>query len=322
MRTVEVTKFGDPDVLQIRLAADPQPGPGEVLIAVEVVEVIFLDTQLRTGWGQVFFPMRPPWVPGTGVAGTIRAVGEGVDTARVGATVIARTGNEGAYAEFVVVESSQATDVPAGLSLPVATAALHDGPLALDRLERAALQPGSRVLVTAAAGSLGQWFVPLAKAAGGYVVGAAGGPEKVQSVKHLGADLAIDYLDDHWAQAAGGPFDVVFDGVGGRLGSEALHLTADYGTFFDHGAASGSFASAGSHANEGQGITRVGVGVQFDDPTWQRLTKHSLQLLAAGSVRPVIGQQLPLERAAEAHQAMADRKVIGKTVLTIQPKTP
>lgn len=157
MRRVQVTRFGDPYVLQTADAPDPRPGAGEVLIAVEVIEVLFIDTQLRAGWGQDFFPMRPPWVPGTGVAGTIRAVGDGVQRQRVGTRVIARTGDEGAYAELVVVRSDEAAGIPDGLDSAVAAAALHDAPLALDRLQRARLDATSQVLVTAAAGSLGQW---------------------------------------------------------------------------------------------------------------------------------------------------------------------
>jgi len=313
MKTVQVTRFGDLDVLQTRDAPDPWPGAGEVLIAVEVVEVLFLDTQLRAGWGQDFFPMRPPWVPGTGVAGTIRAVGDGVERQRVGTQVIARTGNEGAYAELVVVQSDEATGIPHGLDSAVATAALHDAALALDRLERAELDAGSRVLVTAAAGSRGQWLVPLAKETGAHVVGAAGGAAKTDAVHALGADLAVDYREPGWADAAGGPFNVVFDGAGGQIGRIALRLTADRGTFFGHGAASGDFAPIESE----RAITTIGVDVQLDEATWRRHTRSGLELLAAGRVTPIIGQRVPLAKAADAHEAMARRTVIGKSVLIV-----
>lgn len=169
---------------------------------VAVVEVGFLDTRLRSGWGQEYFRMEPPWVPGAGVAGVIAVVGEGVSVARVGTSVATRTGSIGAYAEQVAVPDRQAVAVPAGLDPAVAVAALHDGPLALDRLQRAGLRPGSRVLVTAAAGSLGPWFVPLAKAAGAEVVGAAGGVAKVAAVRALGVDAAVDYLLPHWVGRA------------------------------------------------------------------------------------------------------------------------
>jgi NADPH2:quinone reductase len=313
MRAVQITRFGGPDALEAVEVAAPTLGADDVLIAVAVVEVLFLDTQLRAGWGKDFFPMRPPWVPGTGVAGTVLAAGERVGPGLVGAAVVARTGNEGAYAERVVVPAADASRVPDGVDLAAATAALHDGVLALDRLEASKLEPGSRVLVTAAAGSLGHWFVPLAKAAGAHVVAAAGGERKVAATKDLGADVAVDYRTDGWTAAAGGPFDVVFDGAGGDVGSAALALTADGGMFFGHGAASGGFAAGADDRD----VTIVGVDRRLDDETWRRLTERGLALLADGIVRPVIGQRLPLERAAQAHAAMAERTVIGKTVLTL-----
>lgn len=313
MRAVQISRFGGPEVLETVEVAEPSLNPDDVMIAVHVVEVLFLDTQLRTGWGQDFFPMRPPWVPGTGVAGTVVAAGDRAGSGLVGAAVIARTGNEGAYAERVAVPVADTYQVPPGLDLAVATAALHDGVLALDRLEAAKLGPGARVLVTAAAGSLGHWFVPMAKAAGAHVVAAAGGERKVAAAAELGADVALDYRQDGWAAAADGPFDVVFDGAGGAVGSAALALTADGGVFFGHGAASGTFTAG----TGGRDVRLVGVERQLDDTTWRRLTARAVGLLTDGVVRPVIGERVPLERAGEAHAAMARREVIGKTVLVL-----
>lgn len=313
MRAVQVSRFGGPEVLEPVELPTPVAGQGEVLVAVELIEVLFLDTQLRSGWGADFFPMRPPWVPGTGVAGQIVQVGDGVSARLVGERVIARTGDEGAYAELVAVPAVRAMGVPDGLDLSVAIAALHDGVLALDRLRWAKVGVGSRVLVTAAAGSLGHWFVPLAKAAGAKVTGAAGGERKVVAVRELGADIAVDYRKPDWDSHADGPFDVVFDGVGGDIGSTAFGLTVAGGMFAGHGSASGQFASA----HETRGITMIGPETGLDDATSRRLTARGLELLADRSVRPQIGQRFPLERAAEAHAAMEARSVIGKTLLAV-----
>jgi NADPH2:quinone reductase len=313
MRAIQISRFGGPQVLEMAEVEEPTIDANGVMIAVEVVEVLFLDTQLRAGWGQDFFPMRPPWVPGTGVAGTVVAAGSQVHSDVVGARVVARTGNEGAYAERVVVPANELARVPDGLDLAVATAALHDGVLALDRLDAAQLRSGTCVLVTAAAGSLGHWFVPLAKAAGAFVVAAAGGERKVRAAADLGADIAVDYRVGDWTAVAGGPFDVVFDGAGGEIGSAALALTADGGMFFGHGAASGEFAAH----TRGREVIVVGVERQLDDPTWRRLIARGLQLLADDVVRPVIGQRVPLEHADRAHAAMGERAVIGKTVMTV-----
>ncbi len=313
MRAVHITRFGGPEVLEPVELPDPLPHAGEVLIAVHVVEVLFLDTQLRTGWGTAWFPMRPPWVPGTGVAGTVAAVGAGIEPGRVGERVVARTGDQGAYAELVVVPAEDAVPVPDGLDLATATAALHDGVLALDRLGQARIEAGTSVLVTAAAGSLGHWFVPLAKASGAFVAGAAGGARKVAAVAALGAEPTVDYRRDDWVRWAGGPFDVVFDGAGGAVGTQALERTAPGGLFFGHGAASGDFGATRPRPD----VTVVGVERRIGDEDWRRLVHRGLDLLARRAVRPAIGQEQPLERAAQAHAAMAERSVIGKTVLLV-----
>lgn len=311
MRAMEVTHYGGPEVLRETSLPDPVPAAGEVRIRVRYAEVLFIDTQLRAGWGQEYFSVRPPWVPGTGVAGTIDAVGEGVPASRVGARVIARTDGRGGYAEFVAVPVEEAYDVPDGLDLAEATAALHDAVLALDRWERAKLTSDSRVLVTAAAGGLGHWFVPLAKAVGAHVVGAAAGPDKTAEVARLGADRAVDYRHEDWAAEAGTGFTVVFDGAGGPIGRTAMSLTADGGLFFAHGAASGEF---GADRDE-RGVTVIPVQVELSDAEWRRHTRRGLTLLAERQVRPTVGQRVPLADAARAHQLIAERRVIGKSLL-------
>jgi NADPH2:quinone reductase len=309
MKAIHAIRFGGPENLQVAEVPDPDTGSGQVLIDVRTAEVIFLDTQLRAGWAQDFFPVEPPFVPGTGVGGT---VGE--------RRVIARTGQTGGYAERVAADPADVYDVPAGLDLDLALAALHDGPTALSRLDTAAIRDGERVLVTAAAGSLGAWLIPLAKAAGATVVAAARGARKLDQARELGADEAIDYSDPDWpapARRAAGDrgFEVVFDGAGGDVGTAAVGLTEDGGRFFSYGAASGAFADAG--AAQARRITVVGIGDQLSAERWRELTLRALDLLTSGAIRPVIGNRLPLERAADAHTAMADRTVIGKTVLVV-----
>jgi len=306
VQTVVVSRFGGPEVLQPREAPEPQPGPDQVVVDVRVAEVLFLDTQLRAGWGQDYFPMRPPFVPGTGVGGLVG-----------GRRAVARTGDQGGYAERVVVPADEAIDVPDGVELDVALAALHDGVLAQHRLAHARLAPGSRVLVTAAAGSLGHWFVPLATAAGATVVAAAGGPAKVRVARELGAAVAVDYREPGWVRGTGGRFDVVFDGVGGAIGRAALSATASGGRFYAHGAASGDFAPRQTERD----IEMIGVEQRIGDGEWRRLIRTGLDLLATGRVRPTVGQRVPLPQAADAHAAIADRSVVGKTVLTIRERS-
>jgi NADPH2:quinone reductase len=242
MRVVRAMAFGGPQVLESGEAPVPAPGPGELLVDVSLAEVLFLDTQLRAGWGREFFGLEPPFVPGVGVAGVVAAVGDGVERSWVGRRVIAslaRSGeyDGGGYAERAVVPGDAALQVPEDLDLHDAIAALHDGVTALSRLERADIDSGELVLVTAAGGGLAAWLVPLAARAGAAVIAAARGERKLALACERGARVAIDYSNDGWAdrvraEIGDAGVDVVFDGTGGRIGREAFELTRRGARFF------------------------------------------------------------------------------------------
>lgn len=165
MRVVTVTRFGGPEALVVGEAPDPVAGLGQVVVGVSVVDVLFLETQLRSGWGREYFDLEPPYVPGTGVAGQVISVGEGVDPGWVGRRVAAVT-DGGGYAERVVIMAEDVVVVPDGLGLREAAALLQVGPAALSLIDAAEITPGDRVLVTAAAGGLGSLLVQLASSAG------------------------------------------------------------------------------------------------------------------------------------------------------------
>jgi NADPH:quinone reductase len=324
MRVVRATAFGGPEVLVPSEASEPEPGPGELLVDVSVADVLFLDTQLRAGWGREFFELGPPFVPGAGVAGVVASVGDGVDRSWLGRSVIASSSGVGeykggGYAERAVVPADTALEVPDGLDLQDAIAALHDGSTALSRLERAQIESGDVVLVTAAGGSLGAWLVPLAARAGATVIAAARGERKLALARERGASVAVDYSEDDWAKRVRAVIgdagvDVVFDGAGGRIGGEALELTGRGARFFAYGAASGEFAHLGAEA-ERRGVRVIGIDDRISVADRRRHAADALALLAAGEVRPLIGKVVPLERASEAHAAIEERSVAGKTLL-------
>lgn len=131
MRAATVARFGGPEVLILVDQPDPAPGPGQVVVAAEVADTLWLETAVRSGAGQDYWPMRPPYVPGNGVAGRVPVVGEGVDPGWIGKRVAGHTGNEGGYADHAVVAANGLSPVPDGLDLTVAAALLHDGPTAL-----------------------------------------------------------------------------------------------------------------------------------------------------------------------------------------------
>jgi NADPH2:quinone reductase len=321
MREVRATRFGEPDVLATAEVPEPVAGPGEVVVGVFVAPVLMLEAQIRGGWGE-YFGVEPPYVPGNGVAGGVVSVGRGVDPGWVGRRVVART-EGGGYAERAVVPAEGLVPVPDGLGLLEAAALLHDGPTALGLVEGVGMRPGEWALVLAAGGGMGTLLVQLARAAGARVVGAARGEGKLGLVRELGAEVAVDYSEAGWpgrvreATGGAGP-DVVFDGVGGRIGEEAFGITSRGGRFSAHGAASGDFADVDPQDAERRGVRVVGIErVQFAPADARRLAGQAMSEAAAGRLRPVVGQTFPLDRAADAHAAMEARGVVGKTLLLV-----
>jgi NADPH2:quinone reductase len=236
-------------------------------VRVAAADVLFVDTLIRSGLAVDFFPVRPPYVPGNGVAGLVTATGDGVDPSWAGRAVVARTGGNGGwggYVEQAVVAASDLIPVPDGLGLPEAGALLHDGATGESLLERAAVRSGESVLVTAAAGGMGVLLVQFASAAGARVMGAARGARKLEVVRAAGADLALDYSEPGWVKqveefTGGSGADVVFDGAGGALGGAAFGVTAAGGRFSAHGVSDGGFAAIDPDDAARRGITVHGI---------------------------------------------------------------
>jgi len=311
MRAVWLTEFGGPEALVPRHTPDPVPGPGQVLVDVAFANITFVETQVRAGNG----PFRPalPMIPGNGVGGVVRSA---EDPGLVGTTVVTSTGGSGGYAEQVAVDAAGLFVVPDGLALDDAVALLADGRTAMMLTHAARLRPGDRVLVEAAAGGVGGLLVQLARAAGAYVIAAAGGPRKVALAGDRGADLAIDYLTPGWAAKAG-DVDVVFDGVGGDIGRASFGALRAGGRLVSYGLASGTWIDV----TEDEAAAR-GVDLVKPTPTpadLRRFTENALADGAAGRLRPLIGQRFPLEKAADAHAAIEARATVGKTLLDVSP---
>ncbi|KDN23334.1 zinc-binding dehydrogenase [Amycolatopsis rifamycinica] len=309
MRAVWLSEFGGPEVLVPGEAPDPVPGPGQVLVEVGFANTTFVETQFRAG-APGPFKASLPVIPGNGVGGVISAVGAGVDPALAGQRVVTSTGGSGGYAERVAVDAAAVFEVPPALSLDAAVALLADGRTATGLVHATAVRPGDRVLVEAAAGGVGGLLVQLAKAAGATVVGAAGGPAKVARVR--GADAVVDYLRPDWTSSVG-PVDVVFDGVGGEIGTAAFGLVRPGGRMAVYGLAGGSWAEVSEEDAAARGVSLVR---SIGDPARMRaFTESALAAAAGGRLVPVIGQRFPLEKAADAHAAIESRATVGKTLL-------
>ncbi|MEU2586572.1 zinc-binding dehydrogenase [Streptomyces avermitilis] len=320
MRAAQVREFGGPEVLVPVDLPDPVPGPDEVVIEVAYTDTIFVETQLRSGWGREFFPAEPPYVPGGGVSGVVGALGPGVPAEWLGRRVTSFV--TGSYAERAVAAVSSLTPVPDTLDLLTAAALVHDGVTATGLLELTAVTETDRVLILGASGGMGTLLVQLAHARGARVVGVARGEAKLALVRELGADEVVDATVADWPararHALGGDeaADVVLDGVGGELGAAAFALTAEGGRFSAHGAPSGGFAALDPDEAGRRGITLFGIGdVQSGPADLKRLTAGALAEAAAGRLRPVIGEVFALERAAEAHATVEGRQSVGKVLL-------
>jgi NADPH2:quinone reductase len=312
MRAVWLREFGGPEVLAGEETPDPVTGPGQVLVRVAFASITFVETQFRAGRPGPF-RAEPPLIPGNGVGGVVGAVGEGVDAGLIGTRVVTSTGGSGGYAQQVAVGAELLFEVPDELALDTAVALLADGRTATGLVRAAAIKPGERVLVEAAAGGVGSLLVQLAKSAGAEVVGAASG-HKLAKVRELGADLAVDYREPDWSERAG-QVDVVFDGVGGEVGATAFRLLRRGGRMVVFGLSSGEWTPIPDEDAEACGVDVVRG---FGSPAEMReFTRSALAEAAAGRLRPVIGQRFPLERAADAHAAMETRATVGKTLLEV-----
>jgi NADPH:quinone reductase len=289
VRAVWLREFGPPSVLVPGEADEPV---GEAVIEVRFANITFVETQVRAGRGP--FAVSLPMIPGNGVGGTVD-----------GRRVIASLGGSGGYAERVAVPAASLIEVPDGLALDDAVALLADGRTATMLAEAAAVGAGERVLILAAAGGVGTLLVQLARAAGASVVGAVGSDRKRAVVEALGG-AGVLYED------VAGPFDVVFDGVGGDVARAAFAQLARGGRMLSYGLAGGTWAGIGEEEADARGVTLVAPA---RDPG--SLRRHTEQALASG-LRPLIGQRFPLEDAAGAHAAIEARATTGKTLLDVR----
>jgi NADPH:quinone reductase-like Zn-dependent oxidoreductase len=332
VRAVVITKHGDPSVLQVQQRPDPPPpGPGQLQIAVRAAGVNFADHLARVG----LYPDAPklPAVVGYEVAGTVQAVGAGVDENRLGERVLAGT-RFGGYAEIVNVAASDSVALPAaltfeqGAAVPVnyatAWAALHG---------YGSLRAGERVLVHAAAGGVGTAAVQFAKAAGAEVHGTAS-PGKHQKLTELGVDRAIDYRRDGWWKGLD-PYDLVLDALGGTSLRRSYQLLRPGGRLVGYGVSNmqqgekRSLRTAAPHAlamlrgfslldqlSDSKTVIGLNMLRLWDDrgtlEPWITPLKKSLD---DGTAAPIVHAAVPFAEAPKAHRILASRENFGKVVL-------
>lgn len=326
MRAWRVHEFGEPvDVLALEDVPSVAPGPGEIAVAVAAASLNFPDVLLCRGEYQVKPEL--PFTPGSEVAGTVTAVGEGVDTVREGERVIAipKFGN-GGLAEETLAAAATVYPIPVSLDWPAA-AALHityqTGHLALHR--RAALQPGETLLVHAGAGGVGSAAIQLGRAAGARVFATAGGPEKVQVCRDLGAEVVVDYRSDDFVTAVkdatdGGGADVIYDPVGGDTFDRSRKCVAFEGRILVIGFTGGRIADVPTNHALVKNYSVVGVHWGLYNLMEPKLIGEThdelIRLHTAGEIAPLVSEVLPLEDAPAALARLASRGTWGKVVCT------
>lgn len=319
MRAIRVEEFGGPEVLVGQDVRAPEPGPGQLRLAVEAVGVNFIDTYRRTGR----YPVNLPSTPGTEAAGVVDAVGPGVTEFGIGDRV-ATAGGRGAYAGQVLVPVAEAVPVPDGVDLRTAAAVLLQGMTAhYLATSTFPLAPGHTALVTAAAGGTGRLLVQVAKLRGARVLGTVSTDEKAEIARSAGADEILRYRDVEVPveveRLTGDGVDVVYDGIGAATFGDSLRSLRRRGTFVLYGGASGPVPPF-----DPQELQRAG-SLYLTRPTLADYTAERGELLARatelfgwladGRVEVRIDRTWPLDEAADAHRHLEAGRTTGKLLL-------
>jgi NADPH2:quinone reductase len=322
MQAIVVHRFGDPDVLQVGTAADPSPGPGQVLVRVQVAGVNFSDTERRRGLYRV---PALPWIPGNEAAGVIEALGDGVSPSWLGARVAFWSFEaSGTYADYAVAPVHSLFRVPEAIALDIAAALPVQGLTAYGLAHYAtALAPGQSALVHAAAGGVGLLLVQLLRRRGVQVFGTASSPGKLELVRGMGA-IPLPYGPDLAAgihAIRGTPtVDAVFDSVGRATQTQSLSLLGLYGQLVFFGDASGPPHPVDPDELYGRSLRVSSFGLAAHPPQHLAQARDELlQLVGEGHLRVHIGHALPLSEAAEAHRLLENRRSHGKLLLHTQP---
>jgi NADPH2:quinone reductase len=323
MRAVLCEQFGPPETLVVREVPDPEPGPGQVVVDVAGCGVNFPDVLIIEDKYQ--FKPDLPFSPGGEVAGTVSAVGEGVDHPSVGDPVLATLG-WGGMAEKVVVPASSAIPVPAGIDLVQAAGFLLAHGTSHHALkDRAQLREGETLLVLGAAGGVGLAAVELGALMGARVIAAASTDDKLELCRSRGATETINYATEdlraRLKEITGGRgVDVCYDPVGGDLSEPALRSMAWNGRFLVVGFAAGDIPRIPLNLPLLKGCSVVGVfWGAFTGREPERNAANIAELLgwmAEGRLSPHVSATYPLEQAAEAITELRDRRAQGKVVVT------
>jgi len=347
MRAWRTHEYGPPlEALQLDMVDVPEPGPGEVRVKVQAIPLNLNDLERITGGNMMVEPERP-YSPGMEVMGVVDACGEGTD-AWLGRRVVATTkGASGGYAEYAVCPAVSMFDMPESIPLPDAAALYFPFHLAwLGLFDRADLHSGESVLIHAGAGGSGSAAIQLAKHRGAKVFATAGTDDKVALCRELGADVAINYNTDEFAdvvlaETGNCGVDVVFDNVGEGVFEASLKATAYNGRYLMMGFASNKRVAdepfvvprrvalsniklcgvlLAYATDDMSALVKTAMGWNFaSGQLGEQIMRGIVDLVEQGAVHAVIGSVVGFDEIPAAITAMAERQTTGRTIVMVDP---
>ncbi len=322
VKAIVCTKYGPPDVLQLREVEKPTPRNNEVLIRVHAATVTKGDCELRslklpTLWKlfiRIGFGFRAPRrkILGQELSGEIESVGSAVTRFKKGDQVFANTGlHLGAYAEYdCLPEKGMIATKPRNMNYEEAAAVPVGGLHSLHFLRKADIQRGQKVLIIGAAGTIGTIAVQLAKYYGAEVT-AVDSTEKLGVLRYLNADQVIDYTKEDFTRS-GEKYDVIFDTVGKSPYSGSIRSLNKNGFYLlGNPGLSQQFRAPWTSRTSGKKVIGGTLSYKTQDLVFLR------ELIEEGKIRSVIDRRYPLEQTAEAHRYVDTGQKTGNVVITV-----
>ncbi len=318
MQAIRVHQFGEPEVMKLEEVPDLKPGPGQVVVQVKAVGVNPVDTYIRSG----MYARKPdlPYTPGSDAAGDVQAVGEGVTRVKAGDRVYVAGSLSGAYAAQTLCNESQVHPLPSQITYAQGAAmGVPYGTAYRALFQRAHAVPGETVLVHGATGGVGVAAIQLARARGMKIIGTGGTDKGRKLVMEQGAHHVLDHTQS-------GYLDQVLELTGGRGVDVILEMLANVNLGKDLPvlALGGRVVVIGSRGtveiNPRDTMSRDAaiLGMTLFNTSERDMASIHAALVAGlenGTLRPVIGQEIPLAEAPRAHKAVMEPGAYGKIVL-------
>jgi len=332
MKAMLCTHYGPPEEMELRELPSPAPGPNQVLIAVKACGVNFPDVLMLADKYQFKPPL--PFAPGGEVAGTVKALGDGVTGFKIGDRVAVSTGS-GGFAEEVLADARRCVLVPANVSFEVASAFIVTYGTSYHALkDRARLKAGEHLVVLGAAGGVGLSAVELGVAMGAKVIAGASSQEKVDlAIKH-GATAGFVYpklplsrdqqkaMSDKIKELTGGQgADVLYDPIGDQYAEPALRAMNWEGRYLVIGFAAGEIPKIPLNLTLLKGCDVLGVFwgafTGRNPKAANEALKEIMQMISEGKLKPDVSAKFPLAEAGKSIRMLMDRKAMGKVVVTM-----